>query len=97
MSRISRTVRTGLVAAAFTLALAPTALAHTQTVAPPGQDAPVIFEDPIARPWIQGHCKAAAPAVSGEASGGVATFLPTSALPCNPAITNPGGQSTGRP
>lgn len=98
MSRISRTVRTALVAGAFTLALAPTAaLAHTQTVAPPGQDAPVILNDPIARPWIQGHCKAAAPGVSGEASGGVATFSPTQALECNPAITNPGGQSTGRP
>jgi hypothetical protein len=92
---VSRKVRTGLVAAAFTLVLAPTALAHTQTVAPPGQEEPVILNDPIARPWIQGHCKAQAPAVSGEASGGVATFSPTQPLPCNPAIENPGGQSTG--
>ena len=91
----SRKVRTALLAAAFTLVLAPTALAHTQTVAPPGQDAPVILNDPIARPWIQGHCKAEAPAVSGEASGGVATFSPTQPLPCDPAIVNPGGQSTG--
>lgn len=91
----SRKVRTALLAAAFTLVLAPTALAHTQTVAPPGQDAPVILNDPIARPWIQGHCKAEAPAVSGEASGGVATFSPTQPLPCDPAIVNPGGHSTG--
>lgn len=87
---------TALLAAMISLTLAPTALAHTQTVAPPGQDEPVILADPIARPWIQGHCKAAAPAVSGEASGGVATFSPTHELPCDPAITNPGGQSTGR-
>lgn len=92
-------VRTALLLAAFALALvlaiAPTALAHTQTVAPPGQDEPVILNDPIARPWIQGHCRAQAPAVSGEASGGVATFSPTQSLPCSPSITNPGGQVTG--
>jgi hypothetical protein len=96
MRRISKKAATALVAAVFSLALAPTALAHTQTVAPPGQDEPVILNDPIARPWIQGHCKAAAPAVSGEASGGVATFSPTQELPCDPEIKNPGGQSTGR-
>lgn len=96
MRRKSRKAATALVAVVFSLALAPTALAHTQTVAPPGQDEPVILSDPIARPWIQGHCKAAAPAVSGEASGGVATFSPTHQLDCNPEIKNPGGQSTGR-
>ena len=78
----------------FVLALAPSAFAHTQTVAPPGQDDPVILNDPIARPWIQGYCHAEAPAVSGAASGGVATFSPTEALPC-PPVLNPGGQITG--
>jgi hypothetical protein len=96
MRRIPRLAATAVVAVVFSLALAPTALAHSQSVSPPGQDEPVILSEPIARPWIQGHCKAAAPAVSGEASGGVATFSPTHELPCDPAITNPGGQSTGR-
>ena len=82
-------------ASVWALSLAAGASAHVHTVAPPGQDDPVISNDPIARPWIQGHCKAQAPAVSGEASGGVATFSPTQSLPCNPAILNPGGQSTG--
>jgi hypothetical protein len=90
-----KVIRTTLLVAAFVLTLAPAALAHTQTVAPPGLDAPVILNDPIARPWIQGHCQAQAPAVSGAASGGVATFSPTQELPCDPAILNPGGQSTG--
>ena len=89
-----KTVRTALLLVAFVLTLAPAALAHTQTVAPPGLDEPVILNDPIARPWIQGHCHAAAPAVSGEASGGVATFSPTEPLPC-PPVPNPGGQITG--
>jgi hypothetical protein len=88
-------VRTALLLAAFVLTLAPTALAHTQTVAPPGQDAPVIDNDPIARPWVQGHCKAQAPLVTGEASGGVASFAPAQHLECDPTILNPGGQSTG--
>jgi hypothetical protein len=79
---------------ALALSLAPAASAHTQTVAPPGQDEPVILNDPIARPWIQGHCRAQAPAVSGEASGGVASFSPPGALPC-PSVLNPGGQVTG--
>ena len=82
-------------ACVWALSLASGASAHTQTVAPPGQDEPVIFNDPIARPWIQGHCQSAAPGVAGAASGGVATFSPTQPLPCNPAILNPGGQSTG--
>ena len=89
-----RIVTKVVVLAAFVLTLAPAALAHTQTVAPPGQDAPVILNDPIARPWIQGHCHAQAPAVSGEASGSVVTFSPTEPLPC-PPVPNPGGQVTG--
>jgi hypothetical protein len=90
-----KTVRIALLFVAFALILVPTALAHTQTVAPPGQDEPVISSDPIARPWIQGHCRSAAPMVAGEASGGVASFSPAAELPCDPAILNPGGQSTG--
>ena len=83
-----------LIAAVCALSLAPAALGHTQTVAPPGQDEPVILNDPIARPWVQGHCHAQAPAISGEASGGVASFSPAGALPC-PPVLNPGGQVTG--
>jgi len=80
---------------ALALSLAPAASAHTQTVAPPGLDEPVIGpNDPIARPWIQGHCRAQAPAVSFEASGGVAGFFPNEPLPC-PPVPNPGGQITG--
>jgi hypothetical protein len=79
---------------ALALSLAPAAPAHTQTVAPPGLDEPVILNDPIAVPWVQGHCKAEAPAVSWEASGGVAGFFPNEPLPC-PPVPNPGGQITG--
>jgi hypothetical protein len=81
-----------LVAVAPLLMAAP-ASAHTQTVTPPGQD-PVV-SGPIARPWIQGHCQSAAPAVAGDASGGVVVFAPQQALPCSDLITNPGGQVTG--
>jgi hypothetical protein len=90
-----KTVRTALLVTVFALTLAPTALAHRQTVAPPGQDAPVIDNDPIARAWIQGHCQAMAPAVTHEASGGVVLFSPTGHLECDPTILNPGGQNTG--
>ena len=89
-----RIVTKVVVLAAFVLTLAPAALAHTQTVAPPGQDAPVILNDPIARPWVQGHCHAQAPAVVSGASGGVVSFSPAGALPC-PPVENPGGQVTG--
>ena len=68
--------------------------AHTQTVTPPSHDEPVV-EGPIARPWIQGHCHAQSPAVSGEASGGVAVFAPEGFVPCPDTVTNPGGQVTG--
>jgi hypothetical protein len=78
----------------FALSLAPAASAHTQTVAPPGLDEPVMFMDPIAVPWVQGHCRAQAPAVSWEASGGVAGFFPNEPLPC-PPVPNPGGEITG--
>jgi hypothetical protein len=87
-----RAVFTGLVAAAL-LSIAGPAAAHTQTVTPPAQDA--VVSGPIAVPWIQGHCQAQAPAVTGEASGGVVVFSPQEALPCSDTITNPGGQVTG--
>jgi hypothetical protein len=91
---VMRKINAIVIASLCALAVAATASAHTQTVAPPGQDEPVILNDPIARPWIQGHCHAQAPAVSGEASGGVASFSPAGALPC-PPVPNPGGQVTG--
>ena len=89
-----RRTTAAVIAVLWALPLTPAAFAHTQTVAPPGQEEPVILDDPIARPWVQGHCHAQAPAVSGEASGGVASFSPAGALPC-PPVENPGGQVTG--
>jgi hypothetical protein len=88
-----RLLFTAVIGAAPLLMAGPAA-AHTQTVTPPGQDGPVV-SGPIARPWIQGHCQAAAPFVTGEASGGVVIFSPQGEVACDPAITNPGGQSTG--
>ncbi len=83
-----------LVAAlALLVALAVPVAAHTQTVTPPGQDTAVV-EGPIARPWIQGHCKAAAPAVTYLASNGVVDFSPHGEVPCT-GVLNPGGQTTG--
>jgi hypothetical protein len=87
-----RVIVAGLIATA-SLSIAAPAAAHTQTVTPPGQDA--VVSGPIAVPWIQGHCQAQAPAVTGEASGGVVIFSPQQALPCSDTITNPGGQVTG--
>jgi len=89
---MKRLVFAALIGAAPLLMAAPAA-AHTQTVTPPGQD-PVV-SGPIARPWIQGHCQAAAPGVTFIASGGVVSFFPHGELACDPTITNPGGQSTG--
>jgi len=68
--------------------------AHSQVVAPPSADEPVV-SGPIARPWVQGHCHAQAPAVVDDASGGVVAFPPGTALPCPDDVTNPGGQVTG--
>lgn len=68
--------------------------AHSQVVTPPGAGEAVISR-PIARPWIQGHCRAAAPAVVDDASGGVVSFPPGTSLPCPDDVTNPGGQVTG--
>lgn len=88
-----RLLFTALIGAAPLLMAGPAA-AHTQTVTPPGQDGPVV-SGPIARPWIQGHCQAAAPMVTFQASGGVVDFFPHGELACDPNILNPGGQSTG--
>jgi hypothetical protein len=79
---------------AFSLAVVPAALAHTQTVNPPGQGDPGIVSDPISQPFAQAHCHAESPAVVATASGGVVTFSPAGALPC-PPVPNPGGQTTG--
>lgn len=49
------------------------ALAHTQTVQPPGQ-APVVA-GPISNPWARAHCESQAPVVTSTASGGVVSFL----------------------
>lgn len=87
-----------LLAAAFvvlgSLGVVSPAAAHTQTVTPPGQEEAVV-QGPIARPWVQGHCHAQAPAVSGAASGGVVVFSPEGYVPCPATVTNPGGQVTG--
>jgi hypothetical protein len=75
------------------VSMAAPAAAHRITVTPSGQDA--VVDRPIAVPWVQGHCRAQAPAVTFEASGGVVVFTPQGALPCSDEITNPGGQVTG--
>ena len=64
------------------------ALAHSQTVQPPGTD-PVV-SGPISQAWARAHCSSEAPAVVSSASGGVVSFLPVAAL-CSP-VANPGGQ-----
>ena len=89
-----RSVFSLLAAMALLMALAVPVAAHKQTVAPPGQDTAVHDLRDIARPWIQGHCKAAAPAVTYLASGGVVDFTPHGELACT-GILNPGGQTTG--
>jgi hypothetical protein len=90
MKRLLVTVALAGIAA---ISMASPAAAHTQEVTPPGKD-PVV-SGPIAVPWVQGHCRAQAPAVTGDASGGVVVFSPQAALPCDDTITNPGGQVTG--
>jgi hypothetical protein len=85
---------TAVLVAVFSLTVAPSALAHRQTVAPPGQDEPVLLNDPISQPFAQAHCHAQSPAVVAAASGGVVSFSPAGALQCDP-VENPGGQITG--
>jgi hypothetical protein len=89
MRRIISAVATTAVLALFV----PGAWAHTLTVTPPGHDDPVHLNRPVAQPWVQGHCRAQAPAELGD-SPGVAQFTPAGALPC-PPVPNPGGQITG--
>lgn len=79
-----------ITATALGLTLALPAGAHTQSVTPPGRAEPVV-QGPISNAWAQAHCNAQAPAVTGEASGGVVQFNPQEALPC-PATPNPGGK-----
>jgi len=78
--------------AALALLLPGAASAHTLTVIPTGKD-PVHLNRPVAQPWVQGHCRAQAPAELAD-SPGVAQFTPGGALPC-PPVPNPGGQITG--
>ena len=52
------------------------ATAHSQTVTPPGQDAPVILNDPISNAWAMAHCKSSAPFVTAASSDGVVAFNP---------------------
>ena len=73
---------------AISLALPLLASAHTKIITPPSMDEPVV-SGPIARPWAQAHCNAAAPEVLGSDS--VVGFAPYAALPC-PAVANPGDQ-----
>ena len=87
-------VRAAPLLAAVALVLAPTALAHTQTVNPRGQGDPGIVNDPISKPFAQAHCHAQSPATVAQASGGVVMFSPAGPLPC-PPVLNPGGQVTG--
>jgi hypothetical protein len=89
-SRSRRLIGTWVLAVAFLSLTAAPALAHAQKVHPPNQDNPVV-SGPISQAWAQAHCNAQAPAVTGQASGGVVIFTPQEALPC-PATSNPGGQ-----
>lgn len=90
-------LRRALAAAAsasiLALAVAGSALGHSQTVQPPPLDEPVVI-GPISRAWAQAHCNASSPAIVADRSGGVVRFLPGAALPC-PLIANPGGQVHG--
>jgi hypothetical protein len=84
-----------LVAAlALLAAMAVPVAAHSQTVTPSGQEAPVVT-GPISKAWALAHCHAAAPAIVAGASNGVVVFTPQAALPC-PPVLNPGGQITGQ-
>lgn len=82
-----------MAALALLAALAVPVTAHTQTVTPPGRGEAVV-SGPIARPWIQGHCQAASPAITYLRSNGVVVFSPQGEVPCT-GVLNPGGQSTG--
>jgi len=87
-----RIISAAATTAALALLLPGGASAHKLTVTPTGQD-PVLLNKPMAQPWVQGHCRAQAPAELAD-SPGVAQFSPAAALPC-PPVLNPGGQVTG--
>ena len=91
---MKRVLVTLLVVAGSSVLMTGPAVAHTQTVSPPGQEDPVHDGRGIAQPWVQGHCHAQSPAITGTTSGGVVQFSPAGAYPC-PDVTNPGGQVTG--
>lgn len=80
-------------ASCLALAVAGSALGHSQIVQPPSHDEPVVV-GPISRAWAQAHCNASSPAIVADRSDGVVRFLPGAALPC-PLIANPGGQVHG--
>ncbi len=92
--RHARDISAALLAVVATSLLAVGSVAeHRQIVDPKGGD--TLISGPIARPWVQAHCHAAALAVVFEASGGVVAFPPGATLPCPSNVTNPGGQVTG--
>jgi hypothetical protein len=95
MKRTSRRIaaRVAVSAVGATMLLASSgglAFAHSQTVTPPGLGGEEVVSGPISKGWAQAHCQSNAPAVVAEASDGVVTFLPVTAL-CGP-VENPGGQ-----
>ena len=73
---MKRSLFLSIAAVALLAAMAAPVAAHSQTVTPPGQDAPVILNDPISNPWAMAHCVSAAPFVAAGASGGVVAFNP---------------------
>lgn len=73
---MKRSLLSLVAALALLAAMAVPVTAHSQTVTPPGQDAPVILNDPISNPWAMAHCKAAAPFVAAASSDGVVAFNP---------------------
>lgn len=89
-TRSSRVAAVVAATFAVTFATASGAGAHSQTVEPPSKTSPVV-SGPVSNAWAQAHCNAASPGIVGEASNGVMTFTPASALPC-PPTPNPGGQ-----
>ena len=67
------------------------ALAHSQTVSPPGHEDPVREGEAVSRQWAQAHCNAASPEVLADS--GVAAFSPAGALACLEEYENPAGRS----
>jgi hypothetical protein len=88
--RLRRTIVATAGGSWLVLAVAASALGHSQIVQPPSHDEPVVI-GPISKAWAQAHCNASSPAIVADRSDGVVRFLPGAALPC-PPIANPGGQ-----